>query len=420
MPKRVSLTEEEHRKNFWLNVIDGSLFLMAIAIIPWETILPAYVKRYTSNEYIISFIPAIRIIGMTLPQIFGARMIERLRYRKPVMLLTGLGQRVPWLFLGFFLLLMSSFKTSMFPLIIFFTFYTIFTISTGINMPIWLDVVAKVTPVNARGKLFAYRNFLGGVLGLVGAKISEIVLKKYEFPISYSILFLLFFILTSLSLWSLLFLKEPPSLKVRKRRKFKNYIKAVTKLIRTDKNYLNYIIASLLLSFTMVSGGIATFYTIYGVDKFNLHNKDYIFAQIKWYMVLANLVTIFFFGYLADKKGHKINLVLSSIFMIISTSFMLLTKGLFLYFASYVLYGMALATLSISSLNITLEFGKEEDRPIYISIKNTLIAPISFLMPFLASFLVRHFGYLFLFYLTILANILYLFFIIFFVKEPRK
>ena len=410
------LSDKHQKRNFLLNVIDGAVYMMAVAMIPQQTILPAFIKKFTSNEYLINLIPMILVFGYAMPQIFIARHTESLKFRKKFMLVTGLGQRLPWLFLGLFILFVPK-DQMIISLVLFFVFYFIYSLSCGINVPIWLDLVAKLTPTEKRGKLFAYRHIMGGVLGIMGAYVAKIILKKCSFPDNYSILFLIFFVLTSISLGILIFLKEPPSQEVKKKTSFHEFLKTIPDLVKKDKNYRNFIISNFIGSLSYLSGGLIA---VYGIDKFGLHNKDYIFAQISLYSVLTMIVAVFLLGHLGDKIGHKINLILLGIFRIVSLAMIIIMKDITLFIISFIISSMAQSCYIVSKTNISLEFCHDADRPTYISVNNTLAAPFSFVAPILGAFIARTWGYKELFWIAILLNMVYILYFSIFVKEPRK
>ena len=83
---------------------------------------PAYIKKFTGNEYIINMVPALSIFTNTAPQIFIARYVECLTHRKRLMLITAVMQRIPWLILSFIVLLNFN-GNQVLPLLVFFLFY---------------------------------------------------------------------------------------------------------------------------------------------------------------------------------------------------------------------------------------------------------------------------------------------------------
>jgi MFS family permease len=69
---------------------------------------------------------------------------------------------------------------------------------------------------------------------------------------------------------------------------------------------------------------------------------------------------------------------------------------------------------------MTIEFSKDSDRPAYIGLANTLIAPITFLAPLLGGWLADRSGYQAAFLASSIAGVITLLILLLFVKDPRK
>jgi MFS family permease len=87
---------------------------------------------------------------------------------------------------------------------------------------------------------------------------------------------------------------------------------------------------------------------------------------------------------------------------------------------TFTLLGAYLAAGQVSGLNIILEFCKEEDRPTFIGLTNTLLAPLFALAPLLGGVIVQGFGFQTLFLCALLAAGLGGLLLAFWVNEPRK
>src|SRR5687768_18008605 len=87
--------------NFSVNLIDISFITLGMSLISRETIMPLLVSQMTDSKIAIGLIPAIYSLGFYLPQLLMANYTERLKRKKPfVMLLGGLGERAPYLIIG--------------------------------------------------------------------------------------------------------------------------------------------------------------------------------------------------------------------------------------------------------------------------------------------------------------------------------
>ena len=403
-------------KNFWCNVADGALFFGAMAMVPINILIPAFVKKYTDSPFIINLVPALFILGITAPQILSARHVEALAFRKRLMLITGVVQRLPWLLMAVAVFLFGD-RAGPLPLVLFFAFFVVFAIATGINIPAWLDLFGKLVPVRLRGRCMAYRQLGGLAIGVGGAYLARLILKHIAFPHDYALLFFLFFLLTSASWIALLFLDEHASREVRAKVRLAEYIRGLPYLFRRDRNFARFVIASSIFSLAAMEGGLVA---AFGIDRFDLHEKDYILANISMIGSGVGIATVLLFGRIGDRFGHKINMLLASAFVITGMAMVLGAEGLVLYTAGFVLINLSLTIGGVSKGALTLEFGTDAQRPTYISLKNTITAGFGFLAPLLGAYLAFQYGTGRLFTVVIAMHILHLVAMGFFVTEPRR
>src|SRR5215510_10960137 len=101
--------ERNFRWNFAVNLLDISFIMLGLNLVSRETVLPLLVSKLTSSPVAIGLVPAIYSLGIYLPQLLGASVAEAMLRKKPfLMLIGGLGERVPYLFVGFAVLLWAE------------------------------------------------------------------------------------------------------------------------------------------------------------------------------------------------------------------------------------------------------------------------------------------------------------------------
>src|SRR5579859_4016478 len=74
--------EGVYRRNFFLLLIDGTLFMVALNIMGATTVIPDFVRHLTSSEVLIGLSASLFDVGWTLPQLFIARYIVRFERKK--------------------------------------------------------------------------------------------------------------------------------------------------------------------------------------------------------------------------------------------------------------------------------------------------------------------------------------------------
>jgi MFS family permease len=158
------------RWNFTVNAADFALYSLALSFASLLTILPAFVSKFTSSNLIIGMIPAINVLGWLLPQTLSARYVERLSRKKKFILVVGTGERLAWLSIALAVFLLPETRP-VWKLLAFFTFYSVFCFSGGVNTPAWLDMLGKIIPERKRGRFFGLSSFIGSGIGVGGALV---------------------------------------------------------------------------------------------------------------------------------------------------------------------------------------------------------------------------------------------------------
>src|SRR5215510_4654724 len=74
--------EQIYRRNFFLLVIDGTLFFVALNTIGASTVIPDFIRHLTKSEVLIGLSSSLFDFGWTVPQLFIARYIVRFERKK--------------------------------------------------------------------------------------------------------------------------------------------------------------------------------------------------------------------------------------------------------------------------------------------------------------------------------------------------
>ncbi|OCL28743.1 hypothetical protein U472_00025 [Orenia metallireducens] len=89
-------------------------------------------------------------------------------------------------------------------------------------------------------------------------------------------------------------------------------------------------------------------------------------------LIASQSLTNILWGYLSDKYGHKLIILLSSLFNGLGLLAALLVNSLIEFYLVFILTGIALGGNKVSFMTIISEFCSFEERPTYIGITNTI------------------------------------------------
>jgi MFS family permease len=167
----------------------------------------------------------------------------------------------------------------------------------------------------------------------------------------------------------------------------------------------------------MALGGLgAGFVTVAAVDRWRIPDATAgIFtAALLIGQTMGNLL----FGFLADRFGHKLSLVLGLLANVLGFAIAWLAPAPEWYYAAFALFGIASGAVVVSGILIVMEFSDAERRPTYVGIANTSVGIIGVVAPLLGAGLAS-IGYSWTFATSAAVSIAALGLMGWWVREPR-
>ena len=171
------IPKSEVRRSFTLTVFNGVLFNSASRLIDPPLVLTWFVSQLTSSNVLIGLVSPWAEALWFLPQLFISNRIQRMERKMDWYSLTGTIRVVLWILLA----VMVWFVDAPGLLLVgFFVLSGTAWLAGGLAGISFFDVVAKTIPTRRRGSLFAWRQFLGGLLGLGAAWIVGLTLDVLQ------------------------------------------------------------------------------------------------------------------------------------------------------------------------------------------------------------------------------------------------
>jgi MFS family permease len=400
--------------NFTINVLDGAIFAFGMNLASRTTVLPIFVQKLGGSNVAIGMLPVLWVIGFNMPQLFIANHARQVRSKKRLVLQTGLVQRLPWLVLATLTVGVIWHVPPVWGLTLFFTLFAAAAVGGSLNLPGWFDLVAKLTPVRMRGRLFALRAVLGGILGMLAGHVVGTVLDGPDAAQGFAMLFGLAFAATMVSYGLLTRIKEEAPPLPPRRIDYRVFLRQLPRILKKDRNYRNFLVGDTLLISALMA---EAFFAVYALQRFAL--TDAAIGTFIMVLTASAAVGSLIFGYLADRYGHRINLVIAA-----GATFLACMAALFaptpeLYLIVFVGSSFAMGLPAISRLPIIAELCTEEDRPTYVALTNAITAPFA-LTGLLAGLIADRLGYEPLFVVTAFVAFAAMVWILTMVREPRN
>ena len=402
-----------HRRNFALNVLDGAFFAFGLSFASRAAVLPVFVKRVGGDNMAVGLLPVLWFIGFNLPQLFVANLAERVSPKKPLLLQTALVQRLPWLLLAvltYFLIEAVSVEVG---LLLFFVGFGLAAVGGSVNLPVWFDLISKITPVRLRGRLFAVRTVLGAGLGILGGWLVERVLSAMDYPESFALLFALAFGAMMVSYVFLGLLREEDHERPSKPLRYEEFLRRLPAILREERNFRNFLIGQVLL---VTAALVEAFFAVDAIEQFAL--SEAYAGRFTVVMMASMIVGSLLFGYLADRFGHRMNLVLAGASLAVASLVALVAPSVEVYYLAFVGVAFTVGLQNISRLPIVAELCRERDRPTYVALTNVLTTPF-LLLGLAGGWVANRYGYDLVFVLAGALALIAALWLAVMVREPR-
>lgn len=413
-----TLLEENIRKNLKHNVAvnlwDGGLFGAALGFASFSTILPLFVASMTHSALLIGLVPAIHSVGWQLPQLFTASHVSRLRQYKPTVLLATIHERVP--FLGFAIVaLLLPFIGPQAGLVITFILLTWQGLGGGFTANPWISMIAKIISPETRGTFFGLQAGLANLFISGAAIIAGYLLDYLASPWNFAACFFLASIFFALSWIALALTREPEDTEKIIPKEKTHFWDDSKKILRKDTNF-NWFLAVRFLSQFATMG--FSFYIIYALRSFNMTPviAGYLTATLTLSQTIANVGM----GWIGDRIGHRSMLILGAFAALLSSVLAWNAASIAWFYPIFILTGLANVSIWTIGMTMTVDFGTETERPIYIGLSQTLVAPATIIAPAFGGFIADSAGFIPTFTISTALSILMIVILIFLVKDPRK
>ncbi len=383
----MSSLEQSLRKhlhfNLAVNLADGGFFGLGWGFGSIGTIIPLFVSQMTTSALLIGLIPAIHAVGWQLPQLFMANSVSRLRRYKPMVMLMTIHERVPYLGLALVALFLGTLGNKA-ALVLTFAMLIWQGLGAGFTANAWQSMVAKIIPSDRRGTFFGAQAALANVLMSVAAIAAGYILIRLNNPINFSVCFALTVAGMIFSYIAIGLTREPVDNEKNIPERQPSAWKGGLEILRRDKNFTAYLFIRLLSQFATM--GFA-FYIVYGLRRFGMSDltAGFLTAALTITSTIANAVM----GWLGDQLGHRAMLIAGSVAAALSSLMAWGAPSTGWLYPAFILSGLANVAYWTIGMAITMEFGSEENRPTYIGLSNTLVAPFTIIAPLIGGWIAQ-------------------------------
>ncbi|MEW5685636.1 MAG: MFS transporter [Pseudomonadota bacterium] len=374
------------RRNYAGHYLHGMLGMTGFRLVNAPTFLPAYLHLVSGSNAIVGLGLALQQVGGVISPIFGATKVEHRKKVMPAAVWMGSLGRLAILGMG-----VSGWLLKDEPLVVALLFFMLmFGVFMGAQRVVFNLLMSKVIPISRRGRLQAWRNATGGLIAAILAWVAgKYFIGPNLFGNGYSTTFVFAFGLTSLGLWALqILMREPEPPTTRPQARFRDRLREFPALIRQDRAYGFFLLVQMLATSARVA---SPFYILYVGEQIGLNGATLGVLSLAY--LGADTASNLLWGYLGDKTGFRLVLLLSLVGWIASTVLLMSIHDVTAMFAAFAGLGAAQAGYMMAANTMILEFGERDDLPMRIAVSATAESITATLGPLAGGWMADLFGY---------------------------
>jgi MFS family permease len=402
------------RHNFIVNTLDGAFFGHAMGYASLVAVIPLFVSTLTTSTSMIGFIVALHPIGWFLPQLLTANHVAKLRRYKPMVVLLTAHERWPFVGLAIVAWLVPVIgKEVALALTVFLMACQ--GLGGGLTATAWQSMVSKVVPAERRGTFYGSLSAGASLLGSISVVIAGRILLDLPSPLDFTVCFALCAVFMCISWYFLAQTKEPESEpKEHTVNTWQIFCGHLMVILRRDGNFRWFLVGRMLSQFAVMAVG---FYAIFSKNQYGMDEQ--VIGIMAGLLTVSKMIASPLCGWIGDQWGHQRVFALGMLFAAASAFLVLTGTHVNVLYMAFVLAGAADAVMWATAMTMSSDFGGLEDRPYYIGLANTLIAPAAMIAPVVGGMLADQFGFSATFLLAAVSGLAAAIIMQFALRDPR-
>ena len=364
-------------------MVDAFGFGAAMSMMIPAGFVPDVVDQLTDLWFLPSMIISLFFFGVFFSQFISSAFREKETYAKSSVVKWAIVERLGIVLL--YLSLSTELSTQS-QLRFFFFSYAVFIFSAGAILPSYFDMVSRIL-YKKRSLFFALNLSLSSITGVVLSNYAKNIIDKTTIVNGYRQALLIVILVTTISLISLLIIREPKPIHVESKKV--KFFEEIPKKFDEWKNiYLTnheikyFCIANMVCVFPEA---VSPFYSIWlldrGFDKSTL-------AQWVALIFIGQVVGSFIVPILGKSRGFKTTYILALIFHSVS-ALLFLFDPISLHYLIFFFTGLGLGSFINSLSNIAIELAKTGDGGNINALLGIFRMPGFILLPIIVAFFVQ-------------------------------
>ena len=405
------------RHNTFVNIMDGALFGFGVmGLASYVTIIPLFLSYLTESTALIGFAAALFHIGWQVPQLLTSGYVAGLSRYKPTVLAMTLFERLPFFGLAIVALALPLIGSDA-ALILTLILLGVQSLGGGFTGTAWQSMISKIMPAHILGSFFGIQSAAVNLFGAGGALLASIILERLAYPGSFVLLFAVAGVSLMISFLFIAQTFEPKSAPrdVVDGLGWRGFGERLRGILRADRNFRWFLAARSLTSLSLTA---ISFYTIFGIRRFDMSPE--LVGSLTSVLLLSNMLTSAVIGWVGERWGLRRVLILANVLTVLAIATALTAEDARWFYLVFALTGMVNASQWSTIMTITVQFCSVAERPFYIGMANSLIAPVTVFAPIIGGWLVDAASFELSFGIFALAGLLSILVFLGPMQDPQK
>jgi MFS family permease len=370
------------RRNFWLHILEGGFYMGGITFLSADALLPKMVQSLGGKTWLIAYMPSLMMIGFFLPSLVAIPLVNRLHRFKPVIVFTGIIQRLPYLVAAAFL----WFFADDFPRWTLFAVVSAPLISGllgGVTINAWLEMITRMIPANARASGWAYRFIVSSCIGIAAGPVIHRILEIHPGTPGYAILHFITFLFLAVSMILFCGLKEtnfPTPLPPSERPSYFAELAGIPRKAVRAPYFARY----LFVRFTGIGFALLTpFMTIHALVITGRPEQDVgYFVTAQMIGAICGNITA---ARLGDRHGGKVAMILSRTLLISVSILVIVTDTFPGFLVAFFFFGFAMFADRVGDITFGVDLCPPKNRTDFLAMLTFILVPAMIMAAQLSS-----------------------------------
>lgn len=406
-------TQPNLRHNIIVNLLDGGFYGLAIGLASFTTILPLFVSTMTNSAILVGLVPSVHNMGYLLPQLFTSKKVARQAKLKSLVLRNSINERLPFLGLAIVAFLAPQIGATA-TLVMTFLLLIWQGLGAGLAANAWQNMIGKVIPPTYLATFFGVQAAFSNLLASGGAILAGYLLEQNPGTTGFALPFLCTSFFMAVSWFFISRTREEPSIRVIDPNQEISLWETISIIFKQNKPFIWFLAARGLYYLGMMA---FAFFMVYAVQELKLSELEA--GVLTSVLLITQMVANIVLGRIADRWSRKGVIEIGAVTGVASCLLAWWAPSAGWFYPVIILEGIANTAFWTIGLAILLEFGGEEQRPVFVGLGNTFIVPVAVLSPLLGGWLADSASYPITFLISAILGAIAVLVLHFRVKDPH-